>query len=303
MPRNIYTEVNPYMRINANIAALNAARNLSATTDSLSKSLEKLSSGYRINRAADDAAGLSISEGLRSEISGSMQAQRNAQDGISLIQTTEGALTEVHSMLQRMRELAVQASNGGTGDKGAAEGAEVSALLSEITGIGSRTTFSGNKVFADYSGSIANLVFQVGAHKGDTISAVVADFSLDTTGTSGVFAAATIGGTAVSASALASIDLSSTTSASLAIKTIDDAIKLVSNARGTLGAVQNRLEHTVSNLGVAVENLTASESRIRDVDMSTEMVKFTRAQILQQAGTSMLSQANQIPQSMLTLLR
>jgi flagellin len=291
------------MRINANIAALNAARNLGASTDALSKSLEKLSSGYRINRAADDAAGLSISEGLRAEISGSVQAQRNAQDGISFIQTTEGALTEVHSMLQRMRELAVQAANGGTGDNGAAEGAEVAQLLAEITGIGSRTTFSGNKVFTDYSASTANLVYQVGAHKGDTISAVTSDFSLNTSGTSGVFAAATIGGTAVSAANLASLDLSGTVSAALALKTIDDAIKLVSNARGTLGAVQNRLEHTVANLGVAVENLTASESRIRDVDMSSEMVKFTRAQILQQAGTSMLAQANTIPQSMLTLLR
>jgi flagellin len=291
------------MRINANIAALNAARNLTTTTDMLSKSLEKLSSGYRINRAADDAAGLSISEGLRAEISGSQQAQRNAQDGISLIQTTEGALTEVHSMLQRMRELAVQAANGGTGDKGAAEGAEVTALLNEITGIGSRTTFSGNIVFADFSVAASNLVFQVGAHKGDTISALTQDFSLKTDGSAGVFASTTIGGVAVSAANLASIDLSSTTSAALALATIDDAIKLVSSSRGTLGAVQNRLEHTVANLGVAVENLTASESRIRDVDMSTEMVKFTRAQILQQAGTSMLSQANQIPQSMLTLLR
>jgi flagellin len=277
------------MRINANIAAINASRNLMVSNSSLSKSLEKLSSGYRVNRAADDAAGLSISEGLRAEIRGNTQAQRNAQDGISYIQTTEGALTEVHSMLQRMRELAVQAANGGTGDVGVAEQNEVDALLTEITDIGTRTTFSGNSVFADYSTS--SLSFQVGAHASDQLTALSSDFTLDPSSASGVFSAAL------------SLDLTSTSGAAAALAAIDTAIADVSSARGTLGAVQNRLEHTVANLGVAVENLTASESRIRDVDMATEMVNFTRAQILSQAGTSMLAQANQAPQSILTLLR
>jgi len=277
------------MRINANIAAINASRNLMVSNDAMSKSLEKLSSGYRVNRAADDAAGLSISEGLRAEIRGNTQAQRNAQDGISYIQTTEGALTEVHSMLQRMRELAVQAANGGTGDSGVAEQAEVSSLVNEIKDIGTRTTFSGNRVFSDYSTS--NLSFQVGAHASDTLTALSSDFTLDPTASSGVFSAAL------------SLDLTSTSGAQAALSAIDQAIADVSSARGTLGAVQNRLEHTVANLGVAVENLTASESRIRDVDMATEMVNFTRAQILSQAGTSMLAQANQAPQSILSLLR
>jgi flagellin len=276
------------MRINANIAAINASRNLSVSNDNMSKSLEKLSSGYRVNRAADDAAGLSISEGLRAEIRGNTQAQRNAQDGISYIQTTEGALTEVHSMLQRMRELAVQAANGGTGDKGVAEQAEVDSLIAEIKGIGDRTTFSGNKVFSDYSAATASLTFQVGSGASDVLTAISGNLTLDPA-TSGVFSAAL------------TIDLKA--AASKAITDIDAAIKDVSTVRGSLGATQNRLEHTVANLGVAVENLTASESRIRDVDMATEMVSFTRAQILSQAGTSMLAQANQAPQSILSLLR
>ena len=276
------------MRINANIAAINASRNLMVSQGNMSKSLEKLSSGYRVNRAADDAAGLSISEGLRAEIRGNTQAQRNAQDGISYIQTTEGALTEVHSMLQRMRELAVQAANGGTGDKGVAEQSEVDSLVAEIKGIGARTTFSGNAVFADYSTS--NLAFQVGAHASDTLSAITQNFSLDPTAT-GVFSVAL------------SINLTSLSGATAALTAIDTAIADVSKVRGSLGASQNRLEHTVANLGVAVENLTASESRIRDVDMATEMVNFTRSQILSQAGTSMLAQANQAPQSILSLLR
>lgn len=276
------------MRINANIAAINASRNLMVSNNNMAKSLEKLSSGYRVNRAADDAAGLSISEGLRAEIRGNTQAQRNAQDGISYIQTTEGALTEVHSMLQRMRELAVQAANGGTGDKGAAEQDEIESLRDEIDAIGNRTTFSGNKVFADYSTS--NLSFQVGSGSADTLDALTDNFTLDTTSTSGVFT-----------DDLSTIDL--TSDAAGAIDLIDTAIADVSTARGTLGAVQNRLEHTVANLGVAIENLTASESRIRDVDMATEMVNFTRSQILAQAGTSMLAQANQAPQSILSLLR
>lgn len=282
------------MRINANIAAINASRNLAVSNSNMSKSLEKLSSGYRVNRAADDAAGLSISEGLRAEIKGNTQAQRNAQDGISYIQTTEGALTEVHSMLQRMRELAVQAANGGTGDKGVAEQSEITSLVAEIKSIGDRTTFSGNKVFTDYSGT-ATLTFQVGATTTATLAALTTNFKLDTAAsgtTSGVFSVT-----------LSSLSLTSAASATAAIDNIDKAIADISSVRGTLGAVQNRLEHTVANLGVAIENLTASESRIRDVDMATEMVNFTRSQILAQAGTSMLAQANQAPQSILSLLR
>jgi flagellin len=277
------------MRINANIAALNSARNLSTTQMQLGKSLEKLSSGYRINRAADDAAGLAISEGLRSEIRGSSQAQRNAQDGISFLQTAEGGLTEVHSMLQRMRELAVQAANG-TSD-GSAEQLEVNQLATEITVIGTRTTFSGISVFADFS--TTNLNFQVGANATGGQVSIANNLALTSAGTGGVLGAANVGG----------VSLATDAGAQAAITTIDTAIKNVSTARATLGSIQNRLEHTVANLGVAVENLTASESRIRDTDMAAEMVTYTRNSILSQAGTAMLAQANQVPQSILQLLR
>lgn len=275
------------MRINANIAALNANRNLSVTNSQLSKSLEKLSSGYRINRAADDAAGLAISEGLRSEIRGNAQAQRNAQDGISFLQTAEGALTEVHSMLQRMRELAVQAAN--TTSDGTAEQGEVTELQTEIDAIGARTKFSGITVFQDFSTNALN--FQVSAN-----SATAEQVSISTDLT---LSAASVSGVDISG-----IDLTtSDATAQAALDTLDQAIKAVSTTRATLGSVQNRLEHTVANLGVAVENLTASESRIRDVDMAEEMVNYTRNNILSQAGTAMLAQANQMPQSILQLLR
>ncbi len=269
------------MRINANIAALNASRNLSSTNTSLAKSLEKLSSGYRINRAADDAAGLAISEGLRSEIRGNAQAQRNAQDGISFIQTAEGALTEVHAMLQRARELAVQAANKPTST---AEQAELAQLTAEITAIGTRTKFSGTAVFADQTAT----TFQVGANAGDTVA-----IGLDLT-----LAANNVFGADLSA-----VSLATAAGASAAITTLDTAIGNVSSRRADLGALQNRLEHTVANLGVAVENLTASESRIRDVDMAAEMVTYTRNNILSQAGVAMLAQANQVPQGILGLLR
>ncbi len=279
------------MRVNANISALNAARNLSVSQSGLEKSLEKLSSGYRINRAADDAAGLAISEGLRSEIRGNTQAQRNAQDGISFIQTAEGALTEVHSMLQRMRELAVQASSTAT-SSGVAEDAEFQALATEIGNIGTRTKFSGKAVFA--AGAVT---FQVGANALETATVTtgtmigaVSVTGFDTTNAGTI--TATIGSL-----------LSATGDASAAITKMDTAIKSVSTSRGAMGATQNTLEHTVANLGVAVENLTASESRVRDVDMAAEMVTFTKNQILSQAGTAMLAQANQVPQGILQLLR
>ncbi len=272
------------MRINNNITAFNAYRNLSGTNNHMGKSLEKLSSGFRINRAADDAAGLVKSESLRAEINGSAQATRNAQDGVSFVQTAEGALNEVHAILQRMRTLAVDASNTATTD-GKAQQAEVNELLAELDAIGSRTTFAGSKVFGDYSTS--NLTFHVGA------GATTAD-QLNVDDDLGL-----------ASNDVFSVDVSSlslTSGASTAISTIDNAIASVSSVRSTLGATQNRLEHTIANLQVTQENLMASESRIRDTDMALEMVNFTRRQIMAQAGTSMLAQANQSPQSALSLL-
>jgi len=274
------------VRINQNIAAFNSYRNLSATNAQLGKSLEKLSSGFRINRAADDAAGLAKSESLRAEISGSRQAVRNAQDGVSFVQTAEGALNEVHSILQRMRELAVDAANTATTD-GVAQQAEVTQLLAEITAIGANSSFAGKTVFADYA--TTNLTFHVGSGAGQTLD-ITSDLQIETDGSDGVF----------TGHDLSTISL--TTGANAAIGVIDNAIGDVSSVRSTLGATQNRLEHTVANLSVAVENLTASESRVRDTDMADEMVSFTRHQIMVQAGTAMLAQANQVPATVLSLL-
>jgi flagellin len=271
------------LRINNNVAALNSYRNLAATNVQMGKSLEKLSSGFRINRAADDAAGLVKSESLRAEINGTKGAIKNAQDGISFVQTAEGALNEVHSILQRMRELAVDAANTATTD-GAAQQDEVTELLAELGSIGTRTKFAGNTVFQDYSS--ATLTFQIGANAGDTLG-VTTDLALTSADVFG--------------ENLSTVNVD--TSASTAITMIDDAIESVSNVRSELGAKQNRLEHTVNNLNVAVENLTASESRVRDTDMAMEMANFTRHQILTQAGTSMLAQANQVPQNVLSLLQ
>jgi len=263
------------LRINNNVEAFNAHRQLVATSDRASKSMERLSSGYRINRAADDAAGLAISEKLRGQIRGLSQAQRNAQDGVSLVQTAEGSLNEVHSMLQRVRELAVQYSNGtlSTSDK-AAITAEAAQLQSEIERIGTTTNFNGIKLL---DGSASTVSFQVGANDNDQITVTTES----------------LGGK------VGSIDVSATG----AISAIDAAIGNVSTLRSTFGAVQNRLEHTLNNISTYQENLTASESRIRDVDMASEMVEFSKDQILQQAGTSMLAQANQAPQAVLSLLR
>jgi flagellin len=282
------------LRINNNIAAQNAYRNLSVTDSQMSKSLEKLSSGYRINRAADDAAGLSISEGLRSQIGGLKVAVRNAQDGISVVQTAEGALTETHSILQRMRDLSVQASSTGSQDTDARTAAqtEFAQLNLELDRISTTTAFGGQKLLSTttaYQGT-----FQVGANgsSADQIAVNLSSSALGTTALSGFDS----GGLGVSA-----LDL--TTAGTAAIDAIDTAIKGISTARATLGAYQNRFEHTINNLNVAVENLSASESRIRDTDMAQEMVSFTRSQILTQAGTSMLAQANQAPQNVLSLLR
>ena len=278
------------LRINQNIGAMNAYRNLTATDGQMSKSLEKLSSGFRINRAADDAAGLSISEGLRSQVGGLKVAVRNAQDGISVVQTAEGALTEVHSMLQRMRDLAVQASNSGgngghEGEAVAAAKAEFDKLADAIDSIATTTAFNGTQLLDGTS----SLSFQVGANSGQTVSVSLKDMQTSALG---------------SGTTIDSIDFtSSATAASEAIASIDAAINSVSSFRADLGAAQNQLEHTIANVNVAIENLSASESRIRDTDMASEMVEFTRAQILSQAGTAMLAQANQAPQGVLQLLR
>jgi flagellin-like hook-associated protein FlgL len=385
------------LRVNTNIAALNSYRNLSATDTQMGKSLEKLSSGLRINRAADDAAGLAISEGLRSQIGGLKVAVRNTQDGISVVQTAEGALTETHSILQRMRDLAVQASSDGglNDDAKKAIQSEIGQLKSELNRIADTTQFNGKKLLdGTYAGK-----FQVGANAGETISVAVGT-SMSSSGlrvdgvsvTAGTATTATVenavagtagtvtldnvpatvdefkalngtitfgsksldlatvswknadgtdvadtteAATALEAAvskvfgtdvtvdtatmefttadpasdatpdevAAGSIKWAQSTGADAAITAIENAIKTVSSVRGDLGAVQNRFEHTINNLNVAVENLSASESRVRDTDMAQEMVSFTRSQILSQAGTAMLAQANSSSQGVLQLLR
>ncbi|WP_028057396.1 flagellin N-terminal helical domain-containing protein [Candidatus Solirubrobacter pratensis] len=283
------------LRIQNNVEAFNAHRQLSGTAAKAAKAMEKLSSGYRINRAADDAAGLAISEKMRSQIGGLDQAQRNAQDGVSLVQTGEGALNEVHSMLQRVRDLKVQYSNGTLdNDDKSAISAEVQQLGKEISDITKNTEFNGIKLL---SGG-GDVTLQVGAGSADTITLTATEMSgaVGTAGTGGLQEITDIG----SAGTVAAAD---TAFAALSLDNIDDAIKNVSSARSTFGAVQNRLEHRLNNLSTYQENLVASESRIRDVDMASEMVNFTKLNILQQAGTSMLSQANQAPQNVLSLLR
>ncbi|WP_309649190.1 flagellin [Nocardioides sp.] len=372
------------LRINQNIDAFNSYRNLSVTQGQMSKSLEKLSSGFRINRAADDAAGLAISEGLRSQAGGLKVAVRNAQDGISVVQTAEGALTEVHSVLQRMRDLAVQAGNDtNNADARTAIAGEATQLQAELTRISGATNFNGTKLL---DGSANTLAFQVGAgsSSGDntisfnfdtadvaavatalssgggneyavvTPTAVTGNFTFSTTGvvatstvamgaagtydtvqevadklngdsgfaanfratvnqdnelvvnaTNGGTLATTAPGTGGAAGSAVSGGISFNTAANArsAISAIDTQITAVSTARANLGSVQNRFEHTINNLNVAIENTSAAESRIRDTDMAQEMMQFTRAQILSQAGTAMLAQANSAPQSVLSLLR
>jgi flagellin len=282
------------LRIQNNVEAFNTHRQLTSSALAASKSMEKLSSGYRINRAADDAAGLAISEKMRGQIGGLAQAQRNAQDGISMVQTAEGSLTEVHSMLQRVRDLKVQFNNGtlSTDDQDAIA-AEVYQIAQEISGISTQTKFNGKAVFGS-----SGFSFQVGANDSETVSTTAVDLStaIGTSGTGGLSDLTGLSDAAAAKTALSSGALS-------AVSTIDNAIKNVSTARANFGAVQNRLEHRLNNLATYQENLTASESRIRDVDMASEMTNFTKLNILQQAGTSMLSQANQAPQNVLSLLR
>jgi flagellin len=397
------------MRINSNSMAINAYRNLSTNNVSLGKSLEKLSSGFRINRAADDAAGLVISQGLRAQVSGLRQATRNAQDGISVVQTAEGALNEVHGILNRMRDLSVQAANSGTNDAAARDAAqaEIDALTSEVNRISDKTQFGGMKLLDGSYGKTAGTLSAFDADgsltiaAGDDITVTVTggsgavtaeltagsltgsaaaasiessvkaallatgnavdaaaaeNFSVsyeavgaggvftvsnnsaaavtiadgngtplaDTgiTGLAGAVAAATgTGGTfqigansgdtvqvAIAdmdstALGIAGLDVTTDAGAASAIDALDDAISTVSEKRGDLGALQNRFESMINNLQVTTENLVASESRIRDTDMAAEMTNFTKNQILSQAGTAMLAQANQVPQGVLSLLR
>ncbi|PZM67288.1 flagellin [Paenibacillus dendritiformis] len=268
------------MFINTNVGAINAHRNLGMNNTAMGKTMEKLSSGFRINRAADDAAGLAISEKMRFQIGGMNQAMRNAQDGISLIQTAEGALTEVHSMLQRLNTLANQSATGTYDDTDRKNTQkEVNALLAEINNIAKSTNFNGTKLLS----AAGSIKFQIGVDKSNVLTAKLAAMGASALGING-------------------LSISSQATASAALSKIANAINLVSEQRASFGAVQNRLEHTINNLGVTAENLSASESRIRNADMAKEMTDFTRNQILVQAGTAMLAQANSAPQSVLKLL-
>ncbi len=281
------------MRIANNLQAVNTHRQLGITGGYQAKSMEKLSSGLKINRAGDDAAGLSISEKMRNQIRGLQQASANSQDAISLIQTAEGALTETHNILKRMRELVVKAGNAGTLEDEDIQAIqdEIKELNAELSGIADRTEFNGKKLL-DGSFESGVGVFQIGANSGQTLK-----LSIQTSGGNGVSATdlgvADLDVTALTASG--SIDAE--------LKMVDDAISQVSSLRSRLGANQNRLEYTIKNLDNAAENLQSAESRIRDTDMAKEMVEFTKQNILQQAAQAMLAQANQAPQGVLQLLR
>lgn len=274
------------MVIQHNIAAINSYRNLSTNQNALSKNLEKLSSGYKINRAGDDAAGLAISEKMRSQINGLNQAVNNANDAIGLIQTAEGAMTETHSMLQRMKTLSTQAANG-TYTETARKNikAEIDALNKEITRIATTTEFNGEKPLSPKTANQA-LTFFIGA-------------TADATN------AMTVGQQIMTAKELKleNVAVDTTTNAFKAMKSIDAAIDTVSTYRATLGAAQNRLEHTVNNLKVTSENITSAESRIRDTDMADEITAYTKNNILLQAAQSMLSQSNAMPQGVLSMLQ
>ncbi|NLB88005.1 MAG: flagellin [Syntrophomonadaceae bacterium] len=346
------------MIINHNLMAMNTHRQLAMNNSAVSKSTEKLSSGYRINRAGDDAAGLSISEKMRGQIRGLNQASRNAQDAISLIQTAEGALTESHAILQRMRELAVQSANDTNVevDRGALQ-AEIDQLAAELTRIAENTEFNTQKLL---DGNFTSKVFHIGANEGQNITLSIGNMRSESigvgekltasngtvSGVSGVSDVSVLsnasgqvavyveskgayyaiddvkasGGKLVvedddavaflvidkqasGATVIKGVDISTQSGADAAITTINNAIEKVSAERSKLGAYQNRLEHTIKNLDNVAENLQASESRIRDVDMAKEMMEFTKNNILQQAATAMLAQANQAPQSVLQLLR
>lgn len=270
------------MRINTNTAAMNTYSRLTSSNGARANSMAKLSSGQRINKAGDDAAGLSISEKMKNQMSGLKQATRNAQDGISLIQTAEGALNETHSILNRMRDLSVQASN----ETNAAEDitaikAELTDLANEIDNIAGTTKFNGTKLLDGVG--VQGLNLQIGANSGEVLSLDIADMSASELGVD-------------------ALDFTDATTSAEAIDALDTAIGSVSTQRSELGAKQNRLEHTINNLTTTRENLTEANSRIRDVDMAEEMMDFTKSNILSQASTAMLAQANQMPQGVLQLL-
>jgi len=271
------------LRINTNVSAFNVHRNLVATDFELSKVLEKMASGLRINRASDDAAGLAVSEKLRTQVRGLQVATDNSQHGISLVQTAEGALNEVHSILQRLRELAVQAANDHLTDSDRAQiQKEVDQLLAQIDYIGNTTQFNTKKLLSGAFASTA-LTFQVGANAGEVVAITIATVNAE---------AMTLNG----------LSVSTLGAASNAIVSIDDAINYITDLRARLGAFQNRLERIVSNNNIAMENQAAAESRIRDVDMAQAVIQLVRLQILQQTGVAALAQANAVPQTVLQLL-
>ena len=270
------------MVVQHNLSAMNTNRQMGVVTDALQKSTEKLSSGYKINRAADDAAGLSISEKMRAQIRGLDKASDNAQDGISLIQVAEGALNETHSILQRMNELATQAANDtNTSTDRTAIKAEIDQLTSEINRIQSTTQFNTQNLL---DGKFTGKNLQIGSLKGQTIKISISNMNAKTLGVSGL-----------------TVDKNST--AGVSMSKIQAAIDKVSTQRSNLGALQNRLEHTINNLDTTSENTSAAESRIRDTDMADEMVRYSKNNILSQAGNSMLAQANQQTQGVLSLLQ
>lgn len=275
------------MVVQHNLQAANTNRQLGITTSAQAKSTEKLSSGYKINRAADDAAGLSISEKMRSQIRGLNKASSNAQDGVSLVQTAEGALNETHSILQRMNELATQAANGtNTSVDRSAIRAELDQLTSEINRIQSTTQFNTmNLLDGTFSGSTKQMKLQVGALSGQSINFSIANMCATKIGLKTVLSVSTF------------------TKAGSYMKAVQDAIEVVSKQRSAMGAIQNRLEHTIANLDTTSENTQSAESRIRDTDMASEMVTYSKNNILAQAGQSMLAQANQSTQGVLSLLQ
>lgn len=275
------------MVVQHNLQAANTNRQLGITTSAQAKSTEKLSSGYKINRAADDAAGLSISEKMRSQIRGLNKASSNAQDGVSLVQTAEGALNETHSILQRMNELATQAANGTntTVDRSAIK-AELDQLTSEIDRIQSTTQFNTmNLLDGTFSGTTNKMKLQVGALSGQSIDFSIANMCASKIGLKDALSVSTF------------------TKAGSYMKSVQDAIEVVSKQRSAMGAIQNRLEHTIANLDTTSENTQSAESRIRDTDMASEMVTYSKNNILAQAGQSMLAQANQSTQGVLSLLQ
>ena len=271
------------MRINNNITAMNAYRNSVQTNERVSKTMEKLSSGQRINRAGDDAAGLAISEKMRGQIKGLGMATKNAQDGISMIQTAEGALNESHAIIQRMRELAVQSANDtNTSEDREKLQLEVGQLVEELDRIANTTEFNTRTLMnGEYQDD--GLIFHIGANKDQNVNLQFKDMRSEALGVSG-------------------IDMTTQDTANNAISTIDSALEGISGERAKYGAMQNRLEHTINNLRVSEENLQAAESRIRDADMASEMVSFSKDRIISQSGTAMLAQANVAPQSVLKLL-